>query len=104
MKVLGVSTLVFEAILFALAIPVAASLHPPYGGWVATLLLVLSILAAYQLRTSGGTALGWITQGASLVASIAIPVTIPLAVIFTALWWAALHFGRKADAGSDRQP
>lgn len=97
MKVLGTSCLALQAIVLGLAALVAGNLLGPPAGWVMLVLMILAVVGAYTLRSFGDVTLGWITQAGSLAASLLLPVTIPLAVIFAGLWWAALHFGRKAD-------
>lgn len=97
MRVIGSATLVFQAIVFALAIPVAAALKPGVGGWVATVLMVMAILGAGTARR-GDIIVGSVTQVISVIASLFIPVALPLALIFAGLWVTAVYYGRKADA------
>ncbi|MCU0298949.1 MAG: DUF4233 domain-containing protein [Candidatus Nanopelagicales bacterium] len=97
MRVIGSATLIFQAIVFALAIPVAAALRPGYGGWVAGILLVLSIVGAATARR-GDIIVGTTVQVISVLASFFTPIAIPLALIFAGLWATAVYYGRKADA------
>jgi Protein of unknown function (DUF4233) len=97
MRVIGSATLIFQAIVFALAIPVAAALEPGVGGWVATGLMVLAIVGAATARR-GDIVVGTVTQVASVLASLFVPITIALALIFAGLWATAVYYGRKADA------
>ncbi|MEZ5186586.1 MAG: DUF4233 domain-containing protein [Candidatus Nanopelagicales bacterium] len=97
MKVLGAATLIFEAVVFALAIPVAAALHPGVGGWVAGVLMLLAIAGAMTARR-GDIVVGTVTQAIAVLASFFTPIAIPLALIFAGLWATAVFYGRKADA------
>jgi hypothetical protein len=97
MKVIGSATLIFQAIVFALAIPVAAALKPGVGGWIAALLMVLALVGAVTARR-GDIVVGSVTQVVSVLASVFIPVALPLALIFAGLWVTAVYYGRKADA------
>lgn len=97
MKVIASATLLFEAIVFALAIPVAAALKPGIGGWVALVLMVMALVGTATARR-GDVVVGTATQVLAVLSSFFIPVAIPLALIFAGLWVTAVHFGRKADA------
>ena len=90
-------TLIFQAVAFALAIPVAGALKPGIGGWVAALLMVLALAGAMTARR-GDIVVGSLTQVISVVTSLFVPIAIPLALIFAGLWVAAVYYGRKADA------
>jgi len=96
-RVLGAATLIFESIVFALAIPVSAALRPGIGGWVAGLLLVMAILGTFTVRR-GDIVVGTLTQVIAVLASFFTPIAIPLALIFAGLWATAVYYGRKADA------
>lgn len=97
MKVIGAATLIFQAIVFALAIPVAAALKPGIGGWVAGVLMVMALVGSMTARR-GDIVVGSATQVVSVVSSVFVPIALPLALIFAGLWVSAVHFGRKADA------
>lgn len=96
MRVIGAATLIFQAIVFALAIPVAAALRPGIGGWVALLLTVMALVGSMTARR-GDILVGSATQVVSVLASFFVPITVPLALIFAGLWVVAVYYGRKAD-------
>jgi hypothetical protein len=100
--VLATSVLVFEAIVVGLAIAVATRLGPAAGNratvWLGLALVVLTLLAAGLLRHPVGPALGWVVQALVIATGLVVPVMLVLGALFAALWFAALHFGRKADA------
>ncbi len=97
MKVIAAATLIFQAVVFGLAIPVAAALKPGVGGWVAAVLMLMAVAGAVTARR-GDVLVGSATQVVSIVASLFTPIAIPLALIFAGLWVTAVYFGRKADA------
>ena len=97
MKVIGSATLIFQAMVFALAIPVAAALKPGVGGWVAAGLMVLALVGAMTARR-GDIILGSAVQVLAVIASVFVPIALVLALIFAGLWVAAVYYGRKADA------
>jgi hypothetical protein len=97
MKVICSATLIFQAMVFALAIPVAAALRPGVGGWVAAVLVVMALIGAMTARR-GDIVVGTVTQVVSVLASFFIPIALVLALIFAGLWVVAVYYGRKADA------
>lgn len=102
MKVLGTSVLVFEALVMALFIPVAYFLGEaadgPTAAWLGAGLVVLCIVASAVVTRRFGIALGWVVQVLVVACGFVVPGMFLLGGIFAALWWAAVHFGRKADA------
>ena len=97
MRVIGSATLIFQAMVFALAIPVAAAIKPGIGGWVAMVLTVMALVGSMTARR-GDIVVGTVTQVVSVVASFFVPIAVPLALIFAGLWVVAVYYGRKADA------
>ncbi|MBK6762885.1 MAG: DUF4233 domain-containing protein [Micrococcales bacterium] len=97
MRVIASATLVFQAVVFGLAIPVAAALKPGVGGWVAGGLMIMAVVGAMTARR-GDVLVGSATQVVSVLASLFTPIAIPLALVFAGLWVTAVYYGRKADA------
>ncbi len=50
----------------------------------------------------GGVALGWALQIALIVSGLAVPLMYFLGVVFAALWWASVRYGRKVDEAKAR--
>lgn len=102
MRVLGTSVLVFEAIVMALFIPVAYFLGQaadgPTAAWLGAGLVVLCIVAAGLVTRPFGVILGWTVQVLVIACGFVVPAMFFVGGIFAALWWAAVRFGRKADA------
>jgi cytochrome bd-type quinol oxidase subunit 2 len=102
MKVMGSAMMIFEAIVIALAVPVAV-IQGHYSHtrvWaVASVLVTLCILAVGGIRRDRRTALatGWIVQILVIVAGIAIhPFLVP-AVLFLLVWILAVKLSEKTD-------
>lgn len=102
MRVLGTSVLVFEAIVMGLFIPVAyftgrGGLNGSTAVWIGAGLVVLCVVAAGMVTRPGGIALGWIVQALVIACGFVVLDMFVMGAIFAALWWAAVHYGRKVD-------
>ena len=100
MKVLCSAVLGFEALIVALAIPVALSLGSYNGrvvGWGGLVLSLLCLVEISILRRSGNLWLGHLVQIAIVASGFVVPVMFILGAIFSALWICAIYFGRKAE-------
>lgn len=99
MRVLGSSVLVFEAIIALLFIPVAyfAADRGMVAVWAGLAVAVLAVLAAGLITRPYGVALGWVVQVLILACGVLSPWMFVVGGIFAVLWWAAIHFGRKAE-------
>lgn len=107
MKAMGASVLVFEAIVMALFIPVAYFNGFAADGttalWVGGVLLVLCVVGAGLVRKPYGVAFGWVLQVLILATGVLVPMMFVIGGVFAALWWAAIHYGRRADELSARR-
>lgn len=95
------TTLVFEAVVFALAIPgmvwasgVPASMAIPAG--LAAMLLAL--VAAAAMRGRFGYPLGWVTQAVGIGLGFLSPWMFAMGVVFAVLWVIAFVLGRRLEA------
>lgn len=93
-------TLVFEAVVFALAIvgmiqvsslPVGTALAVGGGA------TALAFVAAATLRGPLGYPLGWLTQAAALVLGFATPWMFLMGGVFVLLWVVSFVLGRRLD-------
>lgn len=99
MRRMAMSVLAFEAFIalfFGLAV---GKLHPSdSAGWIAAVVLGCAcIVLAGMTRMRWSIAAGWVLQLGFLAAGFAITDMFVLGAIFTALWWAGLHYGAKAE-------
>lgn len=101
MKVLCSAVLGLEAVVVLLAIPVVLSLTSagPRAAWALAVLALLALGTAGLLRRDPRTAvgIGWVIQLCVVVSGLIVPAMVFLGVVFAALWWAAIHFGRRVD-------
>ena len=99
MRVLTSSVLVMQAIVLGLAIPVVlvARELPAWVGWLLAGLALAALLLPAMARRPWFVPAGWALQGATIACGVFEPMLFFLGGVFAALWWAALHFGRKAD-------
>ena len=51
---------------------------------------------------SGGIPLGWALQIALIASGFVVPAMFFLGVLFAALWWASVHYGRRIDEAKAR--
>ncbi|MFC4503225.1 MULTISPECIES: DUF4233 domain-containing protein [Streptomyces] len=50
----------------------------------------------------GGVALGWALQAALVASGFVVPSMFFLGLLFAALWWASVHYGKKIDEAKAR--
>ncbi|MER6102034.1 DUF4233 domain-containing protein [Streptomyces sp. NPDC001832] len=59
--------------------------------------MLLSVLLCGMITRPGGIQLGWALQVALVLSGFVVPTMFILGVVFGALWWASVHYGRKID-------
>ncbi|MEG8275445.1 DUF4233 domain-containing protein [Streptomyces sp. AHA2] len=64
--------------------------------------MFLCLLLCGLVTRPGGVVLGWALQIALIASGFAVPMMFFLGVVFAALWWASVHYGRKVDAARAR--
>jgi hypothetical protein len=100
MRTLGSSVLVFEWIIFVLAVPVAINIAGVTTGAALTgLLVVTAVVLASIMNLPGraGITLGWLVQLLALLSAFIVFPMLILGVMFTGLWWLAVRLGTQAD-------
>jgi Protein of unknown function (DUF4233) len=107
MRVVLMTVLIFEMIVFGLAIPVMifvsnvpAAAAAGFGGGTAALALV----AAALLRSSVGYVLGWIVQLAGLALGLLTPMMFIAGALFVAVWLLAFVLGKRLDSQTEAAP
>ena len=101
MRVVLLSILLFEAIAFALAVPVmirvsgvglGASLG--FAGGAA----LLALVATAMMRRPVGYPLGWLTQVVGLTLGFLTPAMFVVGLLFLALWVLTFVLGKRLEA------
>ncbi|SEG86483.1 Protein of unknown function [Actinacidiphila yanglinensis] len=100
MRTLCSSTLIGEFFVIGFAGLVAMK-HPDLSmGTVWTvcgIAMALCILLCGVLSRPGAVVIGWALQVGLIASGFVVGTMFVLGVIFAALWWASIHFGRKVD-------
>ncbi|MFE9723512.1 DUF4233 domain-containing protein [Streptomyces sp. NPDC005794] len=64
--------------------------------------MLLSVLLCGVITRPGGVQLGWALQILLVLSGFFVPMMFILGVIFGALWWASVHYGRRIDEAKAR--
>ncbi|MDO0927726.1 DUF4233 domain-containing protein [Streptomyces sp. TG1A-8] len=64
--------------------------------------MALCLLLCGMVTRPGGVVLGWVLQVALIASGVFVPIMYFMGVVFAALWWASVHFGRKVDEARAR--
>lgn len=105
MRTLCASTLIGEFFVIGFAGLVAMkdpSLSMGTVWTVSGIAMALSVLLCGLITRPGGVQLGWALQIALIASGFVVPSMFFLGVVFAALWWASVHYGRKIDEAKAR--
>ncbi|MFJ8795412.1 DUF4233 domain-containing protein [Streptomyces sp. NPDC102462] len=105
MRTLCSSTLIGEVFIIGFAGLVAMKdpdLTTSTVWTVSGIAMFLCVLLCGAVTRRGGVALGWALQIALIASGFVVPTMFFLGVMFAALWWASVHFGRKIDEAKAR--
>ncbi|MEU7425045.1 MULTISPECIES: DUF4233 domain-containing protein [unclassified Streptomyces] len=105
MRTLCASTLIGELFVIGFAGLVAMKdpgLSTSTVWLVSGIAMLLCVLLCGMVTRPGGVALGWALQLALVASGVFVPTMYFMGVIFAALWWASVHFGRKVDEAKAR--
>jgi hypothetical protein len=107
MRVVLMTVLIFEMIVFGLAIPVMifisnvpAAAAAGLGGGAA----VLALVAAGLLRSRVGYVLGWLTQLAGLALGFLTTLMFVVGIMLAAVWVLAVVLGKRLDSRMETSP
>ena len=64
--------------------------------------MAVSVLLCGMITRPGGVQLGWALQIALIASGFFVPAMFVMGVVFAALWWASVHYGRKIDEAKAR--
>lgn len=105
MRTLCSSTLIGEFFVIGFAALVAMKdpdLSTTTVWTVSGVAMLLCLLLCGMVTRPGGVALGWALQIALVASGFFVPLMFFMGVVFAALWWASVHFGRKVDEAKAR--
>lgn len=100
MKIVLPAILLLEAIVVALAVPVALAVDDR-GATAAIVLGVLAILLALgsgAVRRPRGVAIGWVLQALVVLTGFVVPAMAVLGLVFLGVWVVGVIYGAKGDA------
>ncbi|MBT2385688.1 DUF4233 domain-containing protein [Streptomyces sp. ISL-11] len=100
MRTLCASTLIGEFFIIGFAGLVAMQTSDLSSGtvWaVSGTAMAVSVLLCGMISRPGGVQLGWLLQIGLILSGLVVPTMYILGVVFGALWWASVHFGRRID-------
>jgi hypothetical protein len=107
MRVVLLSTLLFEVLLFALAIPVmilVSDAPPGLAALCGSGAAVLALAASGLLRKPLGYPLGWLAQPAGILLGLLTPAMFVVGTLFAALWVVSFVLGKRLDARAAPTP
>jgi len=100
MRTLCSSTLIGEALLIMFAALVAMQLTSVSAVTVWTvsgIAMLLCVLLCGMITRPGAVAVGWGLQLGLIASGLVLPTMYGLGLVFAALWWCSVHYGRKID-------
>ena len=105
MRTLCASTLIGEFFVIGFAGLVAMKVSGLSMGTVWTvcgIAMALCVLLCGMLSRPGAVQIGWALQIGLVLSGFVVATMFFLGVVFAALWWASVHFGRKVDQAKER--
>lgn len=105
MRTLCASTLIGEVFVIGFAGLVAMKdpdLSMSTVWTVSGIAMLLCVLLCGVVTRPGGVQLGWALQIGLIASGFIIPTMFFMGVMFAALWWASVHYGRKIDEAKAR--
>ncbi len=105
MRTLCSSTLIGEFFIIGFAALVAMKdedLSTATVWTVSGIAMFLCLALCGVITRPGGIALGWALQIALIASGFVVPTMFFLGVVFAALWWASVHYGRQVDEAKAR--
>lgn len=100
MRTLCSSTLIGEALLIMFAALVAMRLSSVSAVTIWTvsgIAMLLCVLLCGAITRPGAVAVGWALQIGLIASGFILPTMFGLGLVFAALWWCSVHYGRKID-------
>jgi Protein of unknown function (DUF4233) len=107
MRVVLQTVLIFEVIVFGLAIPVMiliSGVPVAAAAGFASGAALLALLAAGLLRSQVGYVLGWLAQLAALALGFLTATMFVVGALFTAIWVMSFLMGKRLDSRMEASP
>ena len=107
MRVVLMTVLIFEVIVFGLAIPgmiLVSDVPPAAAAGFAGGAALLALLAAALLRSRVGYILGWLVQCAGLALGFLNTTMFFVGALFAAVWVMSFVMGKRLDSGMEASP
>ena len=107
MRVVLMTVLIFEMVVFGLAIPVMifiSGVPAEAAGALGGAAAVLAVVAAALLRNRVGYVLGWIAQVAGLALGLLTALMFIVGALFAAVWVLAFVLGKRLDSRMETSP
>jgi Protein of unknown function (DUF4233) len=98
---LGGAVLIFEAIVFVLAVPVAINVAsaPAAQAWAVGLSIAsFCVIVAGKADRDWAVKAGWTIQALAIASAVIVPTMALLGAMFAGLWYAALTLAADADS------
>jgi hypothetical protein len=107
MRVVLQTVLIFEVIVFGLAVPgmiLVSEVPPAAAAGFAGGAALLALAAAALLRSRVGYVLGWIVQCAGLALGFLTPTMFVVGALFAAVWVMSFVMGKRLDSRMEASP
>jgi Protein of unknown function (DUF4233) len=107
MRVVLMTVLIFEMVVFGLAIPVMifiSGVPAAAAGALGGAAAALAVVAAALLRSRVGYVLGWIAQVAGLALGLLTALMFIVGALFAAVWVLAFVLGKRLDSRMETSP
>lgn len=104
MRVMLMSTLIFEVIAVGLAVPVmilVSAVPPVRAGLLTGAVALLALVSAALLRRPAGYLLGWLTQLGAIGLGLLTPSMFAAGALFAGLWVLGIVLGRRLERGPE---
>jgi hypothetical protein len=107
MRVVLMTVLIFEVVVFGLAIPVMILISNVPAAAAAALgagAALLAILAAGLLRSRAGYILGWAAQFVGIALGFVTPMMFVVGALLVAVWVLSFGLGKRLDSRMETSP
>jgi hypothetical protein len=107
MRVVLMTVLIFDVIVFGLAIPVmilVSGVSPAAAAAIAGGAALLALVAAGLLRSRVGYILGWIAQLVGLTLGFLTPMMFVVGAVLGGVWLLSFILGKRLDSRAEPSP